>query len=98
MKSPSLADGRLGAATTARAFGVQVSVVCPGAVRTPILKGGVFGRVKRELPDKLLDRYWESVKPVTPEEFARRIVPRVLANEAFIVEPRWWRILWYLRG
>lgn len=77
--------------------GVRVSAICPGAIRTPILTGGKFGRTrfKDVTPDQIL-RQWETARPVSPEELARYAVDGVLANAPFIVYPRWWKALWYL--
>lgn len=30
------------------------------------------------------------------DEFARQALDRILANEAIIVLPRWWKALWYV--
>jgi NAD(P)-dependent dehydrogenase (short-subunit alcohol dehydrogenase family) len=81
----------------AQRYGVQVSVLCPGAIRTPILTGGKFGRLK--IPgatDAMVLRAWERMRPMAPEELARRTLDAVDRNEAIIVFPRWWKALWYL--
>jgi NAD(P)-dependent dehydrogenase (short-subunit alcohol dehydrogenase family) len=77
--------------------GVKVSALCPGAIRTPILSGGVFGGIKLAggTPQAVL-RQWERVRPMDPAKFARRAIDRVLADDAVIVIPRWWKALWYL--
>jgi NAD(P)-dependent dehydrogenase (short-subunit alcohol dehydrogenase family) len=81
----------------AREHGVRVSVLCPGAIRTPILSGGRFGKIKLEgATEASVLRQWERVRPMDPEEFARQAIDRVLANDPIIVVPRWWKALWYL--
>jgi NAD(P)-dependent dehydrogenase (short-subunit alcohol dehydrogenase family) len=77
--------------------GVRVTALCPGAIRTPILTGGRFGRVKIEgATDASIMKQWERTRPMDPVVFARRVVDRVIANDAFIILPRWWKALWYL--
>jgi NAD(P)-dependent dehydrogenase (short-subunit alcohol dehydrogenase family) len=81
----------------AAAHGVRASVLCPGVIRTPILSGGRFGRI--QLPAEGIERIeqlWERYKPMGPEDFAPRALDEVEGNVAFIVVPRWWKVLWYL--
>jgi NAD(P)-dependent dehydrogenase (short-subunit alcohol dehydrogenase family) len=80
----------------AKRFGVRASVLCPGAVRTPILTGGRFGRVKLALSEDEMLRLWERFRPMAPELFARRAVDAVLRNQAVVVLPSWWKAFWYL--
>jgi NAD(P)-dependent dehydrogenase (short-subunit alcohol dehydrogenase family) len=80
----------------AKRFGVRASVLCPGAVRTPILTGGRFGRVKLPLTEDEILRLWERFRPIAPEAFARRALDAVLRNQAVIVVPSWWKAIWYL--
>ena len=49
--------------------GVQVSASCPGAIRTPILTGGKYGRFKGLERGKMLE-FWEPMRPMAPEKFA----------------------------
>jgi NAD(P)-dependent dehydrogenase (short-subunit alcohol dehydrogenase family) len=81
----------------ARGHGVRVSVLCPGAIRTPILTGGVFGRSNVEnISKEEILRMWERMRPMAPERFARNVIDRVLRDEAIIIEPRWWAAFWIL--
>ena len=78
-----------------RTHGVRVSVLCPGVVRTPILTGGAYGRntsISRENQQKL----GEALRPMDPDDFAEQALRAVLRNQAIIVVPRWWKVLWYL--
>jgi NAD(P)-dependent dehydrogenase (short-subunit alcohol dehydrogenase family) len=81
----------------ARRHGVRVSVVCPGAIRTPILTGGRLGRVNLlGATESMIAKQWEKVRPLAPDVFARRVVDRVIADDPIIVVPAWWKLLWYL--
>lgn len=72
-------------------------MLCPGAIRTPILTGGVYGR--NNLPgvsDDDILKSWEQARPMAPEVFAERALRRVLRNDAVIIVPGWWKAWWYL--
>ena len=76
---------------------VQVSVLCPGAIRTPILTGGQYGRILvAGLSDEELLKFWEQLRPMAPEVFAERALRAVLRGDAIIVVPAWWKAWWYL--
>jgi NAD(P)-dependent dehydrogenase (short-subunit alcohol dehydrogenase family) len=76
---------------------VRASVLCPGAIRTPILTGGRFGRINMgSLKDEQLMRLWEKMRPMPPHDFARKAVDAVLRNAAIVVLPAWWKVFWYL--
>lgn len=80
----------------AKRHGVRVSVLCPGAIRTPILTGGHFGRLDFGVPTAAVMKLWERTRPMPPEVFARKTVDAVLRNEPIIIVPAWWKALWYL--
>ena len=48
----------------ARRHGVRVSVLCPGVIRTPILEGGRYGRLK--LDPALIAGFFERLRPMDP--------------------------------
>ena len=75
--------------------GVQVSVLCPGVVRTPILTGGEYGR-NTNVSDEELLKLGESLRPMAPDAFAQRALDDVIRGRAIIIVPRWWKALWYL--
>jgi NAD(P)-dependent dehydrogenase (short-subunit alcohol dehydrogenase family) len=75
--------------------GVRVSVLCPGAIRTPILTFGEYGRYQGVSDEQLL-KFWEPMRPMAPEKFAPRALRAVLRNKAIVVVPAWWRVPWYL--
>jgi NAD(P)-dependent dehydrogenase (short-subunit alcohol dehydrogenase family) len=77
--------------------GVRVSVLCPGAIRTPILTGGKYGRIRIEgATDERILAAWERLRPIAPSELARKTLAAMDRNEAIIVFPKWWKALWYL--
>jgi short-subunit dehydrogenase len=78
----------------AERHGVQVSVLCPGVIRTPILTGGEYGR--NNVSDEELLKLGEALRPMAPEIFAERALRAVLRGDAIIVVPAWWKALWYL--
>jgi NADP-dependent 3-hydroxy acid dehydrogenase YdfG len=79
----------------AERHGVQVSVLCPGAVRTLAITGGKYGRTHRYRDEGLRDMA-ERGRPITPEKFAKRAIRAVLRGDAIIVIPAWWKAWWYL--
>ncbi|MDR3657390.1 MAG: SDR family oxidoreductase [Mycobacterium sp.] len=79
----------------AERHGVQVSVLCPGVIRTPILAGGKYGR-NNGLSDESMLKFWEQLRPMAPEIFAERALRAVLRGKAIIVVPAWWKAWWYL--
>lgn len=81
----------------AERHGVRVSVLCPGAIRTPILTGGKYGRMtKTGAGDEALLKFWEPMRPMAPEKFAERVLRAVSRGDAIIIVPGWWKALWYL--
>lgn len=81
----------------AKRHGVNVSALCPGAIRTPILSGGRFGRLKLDGANEAnVMKHWEKARPMDPRVFAKKVVDAVLSNTAIIVVPKWWKILWYI--
>ena len=81
----------------AERHGIKVSVLCPGAIRTPILTGGTYGRMtKTGISDEELLKFWEPFRPMAPEKFAERALRAVLRGDAIIVVPAWWKAFWYL--
>jgi NADP-dependent 3-hydroxy acid dehydrogenase YdfG len=81
----------------AERHGVQVSVLCPGVIRTPILTRGKYGRVTTTgVNDEELLKFMELFRPMPPEKFAERTLRAVLRGDAIIVVPAWWKAFWYL--
>lgn len=75
--------------------GVQVSVLCPGVIRTPILNGGKYGRY-HGVSEAALLKSWEPLRPMAPDKFAERALRAVLRGDAIIIAPAWWKALWLL--
>jgi len=81
----------------AEGHGVQVSALCPGVIRTPILTGGVYGRIDMPgVSSEDILKSWERMRPMAPDKFAERVLRAVLRNDAIIVVPGWWKAWWYL--
>ncbi|OBF96541.1 short-chain dehydrogenase [Mycobacterium sp. 852014-52450_SCH5900713] len=81
----------------AERHGVQVSVLCPGVIRTPILTGGKYGRTDLAgISNEEILKMWERLHPMAPEKFAERALRAVLRGDAIIVVPTWWKAFWYL--
>jgi NAD(P)-dependent dehydrogenase (short-subunit alcohol dehydrogenase family) len=77
--------------------GVRVSALCPGAVRTPILRGGKYGRPKFDIvSQELMDQFFESMRPMEPAAFAERAIDAVLRDVPLIVIPGWWKLWWLI--
>ncbi len=77
------------------AHGVRASVLCPGAIQTPILLGGTFGgHVGRRVPDSVMKKFWKRARPMDVNAFAVEVLKDVDANEPYIIVPRWWKAIW----
>jgi NAD(P)-dependent dehydrogenase (short-subunit alcohol dehydrogenase family) len=78
-------------------YGVRVTALCPGVVRTALLvDAGVYGRVTRKLaPDVQLEEF-EKFRPMDPDPFAGTVLARLPANPAIVIAPRWWKLVWWL--
>jgi NAD(P)-dependent dehydrogenase (short-subunit alcohol dehydrogenase family) len=79
-------------------YGVRTSTLCPGVIRTPILTGGRFGRMAQPMDPGLALKMWEQLRPIEPEEFARRALNLVAENRGIIIVPAWWRLICWLNG
>lgn len=81
----------------AEEHGVRVSALCPGVIRTPILTAGKYGRwnLKPGSEHKALE-LWETMRPMNVDAFARKALRGVDRNQAIIIVPSWWKLLWWL--
>jgi NAD(P)-dependent dehydrogenase (short-subunit alcohol dehydrogenase family) len=81
-------------------FGVRVSVLCPGFVRTAIFDGGgKYGKMLIDLSPEQhrhLFEYIEKFRPMEPNVFARKALNSVARNKAIIVLPMWWKMFWWI--
>jgi NAD(P)-dependent dehydrogenase (short-subunit alcohol dehydrogenase family) len=81
----------------AAAAGVRVSVLCPGAVRTPALTdGGKYGKMLQPIPPEVLKAVNERQRPIRAEQFAEQALRAVSRNRGIIVIPSRWKIVWWL--
>lgn len=81
----------------AERHGVRVSALCPGVIRTPILTGGVYGRISQPgLTDEEFLKSWERLRPMAADKFADRVLRAVVRNDAMIIVPGWWKTFWYM--
>lgn len=77
--------------------GVDVSVLCPGAIRTPLLKnGGAFGRQLSNITDDQAIAEWEKMRPIDPDVFAKKALKAVAKKKGIIILPSWYQLLWWL--
>ena len=78
--------------TEAGKYGVQASVVCPGAVRTPIFQTSeMIGNDRKKTEDGL-----KKIKMMDPDEAAIKILRGVVRNKGIIVMDAMTRSLWGL--
>jgi len=81
----------------AKQYGVRVSALCPGVIRTPIMMGGKYGRTN--LPpdaEPTMMKLWEQLRPMDPRVFARRTLRKVARNAPIIIVPSWWKLFWFV--
>lgn len=80
--------------------GINVSVLCPAFVQTPILNQcGKFGKVLQERSQEQIEKSKEKIRksnPMPPEVFAAKALDAIIRNEAIIVFPKKYKILWWL--
>ena len=84
----------------AAGFGVRVSVLCPGAVDTPILDKGPPADLPPRASVPITGREYMDLVGLTPMpagRFARRALRGVARNKAIIVVPGSAKALWYLQ-
>lgn len=79
----------------AELHGVNVSTLCPGSVRTPILEGGKYGKLPRGITPKKAREYWGNL-PISPEAFAKHAIDQIAKNKAVIIYPRLWAVLYWV--
>jgi NAD(P)-dependent dehydrogenase (short-subunit alcohol dehydrogenase family) len=89
----------LGLRPEAALHGISVTVVCPGAVETPILDRLPPPTLPAtSTPPVTARAYLATVgqSPMSADAFARQVVRRVLGNEPIVVAPASARALWLL--
>jgi short-subunit dehydrogenase len=77
--------------------GVDVSVLCPGAIRTPLLKnGGEFGKQLGATTDEQALSDWEKMRPIDANTFAKKALKSIAKKRGVIIVPGWYQLLWWL--
>jgi len=80
----------------AASAGVRVSVLCPGAIKTPMVLGGPSHRdLQLELGIAQREN-WQRLVPMEPQRFAQKALRQIARNKSIIIIPSWWRIMWWL--
>lgn len=77
-------------------YGVRVSVLCPGVIRTPIIDGGKYGSTVGTTSPTAMRDLFEKMKPMDVDEFARRATEDIARNQGIIIHPKKWRWIWRL--
>ncbi len=80
----------------AASYGVRVSVLCPGFIRTPILHGGKYGKNLQPVPPEVQEEFIRKYRPMDPARFAEKVLDALARNTALIIVPGWWRLFWWL--
>ncbi|WP_445358154.1 SDR family NAD(P)-dependent oxidoreductase [Microbulbifer sp. ANSA005] len=81
----------------AESCGVRVSILCPGAVSTPILQGGgVNGRMPTPIPPQQQAEMFEPLGPISADAFAEKALFQIAKNKEIIVVPAKLKLLWWL--
>jgi len=89
----------LGLRSEAALHGVRVSVLCPGAVETPILDRMPADELPATATAPVTARQYLSLlkqKPIAAERFTRLALDGIARNRAIIAVPTSARTLWYL--
>lgn len=75
---------------------MYVSVLCPGFIDTPILKGGgEFGKDLSGIPKEEMDNLLTKDHPMKPKHFATKALKLVAKNRPIIIVPREsYKLLW----
>lgn len=78
--------------TESNKYGVQISVVCPGAVKTPIFQTAeMIGNDRQKTEEGL-----KKIRMMSPDEAARKILQGVAYNKAIILMDATSKLLWWL--
>jgi len=77
--------------------GVKVAALCPGAIRTPILTSGKYGRLNlKEGAETKVMELWERVWPMNVDVFARKALRDIERNKPIVIVPSFWKAAWWL--
>jgi NAD(P)-dependent dehydrogenase (short-subunit alcohol dehydrogenase family) len=73
-------------------YGVRVSALCPGVIKTPLLTGGSIGRSIYEMTEERKLAWWSRFQPGDVTKFARQTLDAVAKNDGIIVLPKQSRV------
>jgi len=78
--------------------GVKVSVICPGAIDTPLLtEGGKYGKIKSGASKEDLEKIWKKYHPMEPGKFAANTLKLVAKNKPIIIVPSSpFKFMWFV--
>lgn len=76
--------------------GVRVSALCPGVIRTPILKAQGDNILLYDVPAEMMDKSWKKTFPMDPDRFAHAVLRQVRRNKPIIIVPGWWKAFWWM--
>lgn len=90
----------LGHIVNTKSMAGLVFVLCPGAIRTPILEGGRYGVLTPGMPEdeqrRILRQFWQRYRPMDPLRLAHAALDAVARYKTIVVIPSWWKILWWI--
>src|SRR5262249_11391621 len=76
--------------------GVRVSVLCPGAIRTPALEWGKYHEALEGLGAETQRPVVERLRPMTSAAFAHAALKAIARNKAIIIIPARWSAVWWM--
>lgn len=77
--------------------GIQVSVLCPGTILTPMIeKGASPERWVGTYSTEKLETFFKSASGMAPDVFARKALDRIAKNKSVIVLPTGYKMLWWI--
>jgi short-subunit dehydrogenase len=78
--------------------GIRVSALCPGYLRTAILEGGgKYGRIVQDVSPEMQKKLGDLTRPANVNAFAGKALQAIARNDAIIIYPWWYRIIWWLQ-
>lgn len=78
-------------------YGVKVSALCPGVVRTPLLDGGgAFGKILDNVDADRMQLMWQRMRPMPARLFAEKSLRDVARNKPVIVWPIGGKLFWLI--
>ena len=77
--------------------GIQVSVLCPGTILTPMIeKGASPERWVGNYSTEKLETFFQGASGMAPDVFAKKALDRIAKNKAVIVLPASYKMLWWI--